>query len=142
MANVFTCRFCGFLLKSIKGYVDHQVFHRHEANSQYPCCVADCKRVFSKYSAFKMHVKGTLYHRHRKNPCETHLDIMPGPYTCDNSNCQKQCTDLRDLIAHLRSHLSKHEMVNCPFANCGKTFPSSTMQMIVEEMNSLHNICS
>lgn len=37
-------------------------------------------------------------------------------------NCKKQCIDLRDLIAHLKVHLSKHELVHCPFTNCNKAF--------------------
>ena len=108
----------------------------------------------------------------------------------------------QDLLAHFRLHLSKSELVNCPFAKCGKIFkarsatcsvdlvstasdvmesgtaenvpesvdmpddidlralytknlcmfymklqakyhiPSSTIQMIVEEINDLHAICS
>lgn len=117
MANVFPCRFCSLSLKSVKGYVDQQILHRHEANGQFPCCVADCKRVFFKYSAFKTHC-----YKHHKNPSVSELDIMQGPYTCENTSCQKQCTDLKDLLAHLRSHLSKSQLVNCPFAKYGKIF--------------------
>lgn len=117
MANVFTCRSCSLSLKSVKGYVDHQILNRHEAHGQFPCCVADCKHLLVKYSAFKTHC-----HRHHKNPSVSELDVMQGPYTCENTSCKKPCTDLKDLLAHLRSHLSKNELVNCPFANCGKTF--------------------
>lgn len=83
----------------------------------FPCCVADCKCLFVKYSAFKTHC-----YRHHNNPSVSELDIMQGPYTCENISCQKQYTDLKDHLAHLRSHLSKSELVNCPFAKCGKTF--------------------
>lgn len=117
MVKVFPCRFCSLSLTSVKCYVDHQILHRHEANAPFPCCVADCKCVFVKYSAFKTHC-----YRHHNNPSVSELDIMQGPYTCENVSCKKQCTDLKDLLAHLRSHLSKSELVNCPFAKCGKTF--------------------
>lgn len=117
MANVFTCLSCGLNLKSVKGYVDHQVLHRNDAHVQFPCWVADCKRQFVKYSAFKTHC-----YRHHKNPLVSELDVMQGPYTCSNTSCHKQCTDLKDLLTHLRSHLSKNELSNCPFGNCGKTF--------------------
>lgn len=60
--------------------------------------------------------------RHHNNPSVSELDIMQGPYTCENVSCQKQCTDLKDLLAHLRSHLFKSDLVKCPFAKCGKTF--------------------
>lgn len=93
MANVFPCRFCSLSLKSVKGYVDHQILHRHEANGQFPCCVADCKHVFFKYSAFKTHC-----YRHHKNPSVSELDIMQGPYICENTSCQKQCTDLKTFL--------------------------------------------
>lgn len=69
-----------------------------------------------KYSVFKTH-----WYRHHKNPSVSELDIMQGPYTCENISCQKQRTDLKDL-AHLRSHLSKSKLVNCSFAKCGKAF--------------------
>lgn len=117
MVKVFPCRFCNLSLGSVKCYVDHQILHGHEANTQFPCCFADCKFVFVKYSAFKTHC-----HRHHYNPSVSGLDTMQGPYTCENIGCQKVCTDLRDLLSHLRSHLSKRELVNCPFAKCGKTF--------------------
>lgn len=117
MASVFPCSFCGLSFKSVKFYVDHQALHRHEANAQFPCCVADCKGVFFKYSAFKTH-----YYRLHKKPPVSELDTMQGPFTCESTSCRRQCTDLKDLLAHLRSHLSKSELIKCPFAKCGKIF--------------------
>lgn len=112
----FTCRTCGISLKSIKSYVDHQILHRHETNTCFPCCFSDCKQKFTKYSAVKAHV----YRTHNKPVSQ--LDDTQGSYVCDNDNCKKQCTDLRDLVTHLKVHLSKRELVHCPFSNCNKVF--------------------
>ena len=43
-------------------------------------------------------------------------------FVCEDVNCKKQCTDLQDLLAHLKVHMSKNELVHCPFNNCNKAF--------------------
>lgn len=112
----FTCRSCGISVKTIKAYVDHQFLHRHDANRLYPCCFSECKRQFTKYTALKAHV----YRNH--NASVSQSDDPQGPFVCDNASCQKKCIDLKDLLAHIRLHLSKRELVHCPFTNCDKTF--------------------
>lgn len=109
----FTCRSCGMPLSRIKSYVNHQILHRYEANRNFPCCFSDCKQKFNKYTALKAHV----YRSH--NSTVSQLDNIPSTFVCDY--CKKQCIDLRDDLAHLKVHLSKHELVHCPFNNC-KTF--------------------
>ncbi|KAF3836763.1 hypothetical protein F7725_004227 [Dissostichus mawsoni] len=169
-------------LKTVKSYVDHQILHRHEANTYYPCCFIDCKQKFMKYTALKSHV----YRSH--NSRVSQVDDSHRSFVCEDVNCKKQCTDLQDLLAHLKVHMSKNELVHCPFNNCNKAFkivpnetetrmaqsesqsqvredtdlkslymrslclfymhlqakylvPSSTIQIIVEEINSLNGIC-
>lgn len=110
----YTCHSCGMPLSSIKSYVNHQILHRYEANRSFLCCFSDCKQKFNKYTALKAHV----YRSH--NSIVSQLDNAPSTFVCDN--CQKQCINLRDLLAHLKVHLTKHELVRCPFKNCNKAF--------------------
>lgn len=35
-------------------------------------------------------------------------------------HCKKKCIDLRDLVAYLKVHLNKDELVHCPFSNRNK----------------------
>ncbi|KAM7423445.1 hypothetical protein PAMA_000004 [Pampus argenteus] len=74
----FTCRSCGISLKSIKSSVDHQLLHRHEANSYYPCCLADCKQKFTKYTALKAHV-----YRSHNSPVSQFEDSQRS-FVCDD----------------------------------------------------------
>lgn len=116
MASYFACQHCGISLNTLKGYVNHQTLHRHEANAQYPCCFSDCKQHFRTFSAFKAHV----YRKHRTPTSQ--IPYMDVPLKCGTSDCQIQCTQIKDLLGHLKSHLLKNEMVKCPFSNCGKMF--------------------
>lgn len=93
--------------------------------------MTDCKRIFVKYRALKTH-----FHRHHKNPSVTTVHYARSQAPCENTNCQKQCTDLKDLLAHLRSHLSKSELVNCPFASCGKIF--KTWSSFTSHISRIH----
>lgn len=99
----FTCRSCGMSLKSIKSYVDHQMLHRHEANSSYPYFFSDCKQKFTKSTALKDYVYRS------QNSSVSQLDDTQRPFVCDDVNCKKQCIDPTDLLAYLKVHLSKHE---------------------------------
>ncbi|KAA0721578.1 hypothetical protein E1301_Tti023627 [Triplophysa tibetana] len=75
-----------------------------------------CKCKFSKYNALKAHV-----YRHHKIP-HTHFDDSTGMFVCNNTDCQQQFTDMNNVLSHLRSHLSKRELVCCPFEKCDKKF--------------------
>ncbi|KAF3856783.1 hypothetical protein F7725_017506, partial [Dissostichus mawsoni] len=112
----FNCCSCVITLKTVKSYVDHQILHRHEANTYYPCCFIDCKQKFMKYTALKSHV----YRSH--NSRVSQVDDSHRSFVCEDVNCKKQCTDLQDLLAHLKVHMSKNELVHCPFNNCNKAF--------------------
>ncbi|KAF3836764.1 hypothetical protein F7725_004228 [Dissostichus mawsoni] len=47
------------------------------------------------------------------------VDDSHRSFVCEDVNCKKQCTDLQDLLAHLKVHMSKNELVHCPFNNSG-----------------------
>lgn len=47
---------------------------------------------------------------------------LHGPFSCQVTNCQKQLTDLSDLLGHLKFHISKREEVHCPFKNYDRSF--------------------
>lgn len=76
------------------------------------CCIAGCKLWFRNYNAFKK-VMFTLI-----------IGSYPlhGPFSCQVTNCQKQLTDLSDLLGHLKFHISKREEVHCPFKNYDRSF--------------------
>lgn len=67
-----------------------------------------------------MALKAHVYRSH--NSPVSQLDDTQTSYICDDINCKKQCIDLRDLLAHLKVHLNKHELVHWPFSNCNKAF--------------------
>lgn len=112
----FSCRVCGLSLSSIKGYVNHQILHQHETNGYYSCCYVDCNQKFSKYTALKSHV----YHSHHTSLSQ--CNETQTSFVCDVADCKKQCIDLKDLLAHLKVHLTRHESVCCPFRHCTKVF--------------------
>ena len=74
------------------------------------------KQKFTKYTALKAHV-----YRSHNSPVLLFEDTQRS-FVCDDVHCKKTCIDLRDLVAHLKVHLNKHELVHCPFSNCNKTF--------------------
>ena len=117
-SKTFTCPTCSISVKTLKAYVDHQSLHKNEANGQYLCCIVGCKSRFIKYSAFKSH----MYRTHRQSCSMSHNETVQGPFQCEKPNCQKLCVDLKDLLTHLKSHLSNREDVHCPFKACGKIY--------------------
>ncbi len=115
--NAFTCPICGISMETVKGYVNHQKLHTNEAHGEYACCVIGCKSKFTKYNSFKSHML-----RHHRRSSVSQCETVQGPLKCEKPHCQKQCIDLKDLLDHLKLHVSKKEEVKCPFKGCGKAF--------------------
>lgn len=74
----------------------------------------------NKNSPSTLPIKAHVYHFY--NSPVSQLDDTQRPFICDDVNCRKQCIDLRDLVAHLKEHLSNHELIHCPFRSCNRTF--------------------
>lgn len=96
----------------------HQGLHKNEPNYQYACCMESCKFQFRNCNAFKCHV----YRHHWRSSTVSQSHTLQSPFLCQLPHCQKQLMDLKDLLCHLKSHISRREVVNCPFKDCDKTF--------------------
>lgn len=127
--------FCDSAFTSLKRYVNHQSLHKNEANGLYPCCRVGCKYKFTRYNAFKAHV-----YRHHDKSCDLQFDTVQGSFCCQIAQCHSQCVDVKELLAHLRLHLSKKEKVCCPFKACGKTF--SLRSSFTAQVSRKHKIVS
>lgn len=118
MPKDYTCRSCGATVNTLKGYVMHQGLHKNEPHYQYACCMESCKFQFRNYNAFKCHV----YRHHRRSSTVSQCQTLQAPFLCQLPHCQKQLVDLKDLLRHLKSHISRREVAHCPFKDCDKTF--------------------
>lgn len=179
----FTCRSCGISLKSIKSYVDHQILHRHETavfhaafqtankNSQSTvkanvhrthnkpvsqlddtqgsyvhlskrelvhCPFNNCSKVFKVKSSFTSHVSRTHKHENDANTRFTSVSLPNETETGTNQNeNQSQAAEDIDIRPLYMRNLCLFYMQ----LQAKNLVPSSTLQMIVEEINALNNIC-
>lgn len=103
---MFSCNFCGKLVKTLRGYVLHCKRHRNEPRCLFKCSRAGCKQTFNQYGAFKVH----FYRRHNITaPINVAVRTAVTVFKCTMASCGRQCHDIKDLKAHLKEH------------NCGRT---------------------
>lgn len=112
---MFTCKYCHIHLKTLKSYVDHYRFHKNEAHPSFCCGIIGCMRDFVTYNAFKSHI----YRNHTEYSPSPQVKSVLSSFKCENVLCEKQC---KDLLAHLRTHMTGGQKVNCPFSGCNRTF--------------------
>lgn len=118
----FHCTFCDYNAKSISGYIIHLHRHRNSPNVRFLCPYPWCMRTFHSLSGLKSHVYRN--HQQLQNSFYQAHDIREGQVElkCRDPLCQKQLGNYRDLMKHLKMHLSQHEPVICPFWNCKKQY--------------------
>lgn len=115
------CQLCNVQFETIKKYVQHCRTHRHDINVTFPCFVHGCTQISHTYKGLTSHI--SRYHK------DMQLEILSSKYQSSGINvrcvlefCQHRCSDLQDLMAHLRQHIVTGLKVNCPFDNCDRLF--------------------
>ena len=81
--------------------------------SPLPCLYNDCICTFQSVNALKIHL--TWAHTNTVVLSESQAACVT--FICPKCGFKEPFNDKR-LLSHLRSHLKKHEMVDCPFNNC------------------------
>lgn len=95
---MYSCSICGALFLSVKAHVVHCKLHHNEPRTFFKCVDVSCKRVFSKYPAFKAH-----YYRHRQSLISQ--DLATAFLKCTVPLCECQCGDVKELVAYLKVHI-------------------------------------
>ena len=65
------------------------------------------------YGAFKAH----FYRKHNASP-PLNITVRTVAFKCIMALCERQCQDTKDLIAHLKEHISEGREVSCPVKEC------------------------
>lgn len=113
------CQFCDSAFESVLSYCQHMKMHSHVPNANFKCGIPDCPRRFKKFAAFKAHI----FRDHKNRDTKMSAEQLGNAYTliCDIGVCQERCSDLRNFILHLKSHIKEGTRVPCPF-KCNKSF--------------------
>lgn len=112
------CKFCTASAGTRAGLLRHYRLQHSQFSrvSPLPCLYDSCICTFQSFNALKIHL--SRFHKEVTSGglCqELQLGVV---FTCPL--CEfKQPFSEEALLGHLRSHLRKHEMVTCPYKNCG-----------------------
>ncbi|XP_071943870.1 uncharacterized protein [Antedon mediterranea] len=114
------CPTCTIQLSSIKEYVKHSRTHIHHRNARFPCCFPRCIRTFYTYKGLTSHISRD----HSDIHCQSQVDYRNiGVYVyCMFDFCRSKCSDVKDLISHLKTHIASGLKVDCPFDQCTGNF--------------------
>lgn len=107
----YYCKICRYVHTRKNLITHYRVKHKLNRTGTLTCFYPKCCECFRSFSAFNLHV-------HRKHKSQTFKDII----TC--SVCKNHSTrSPKDFIHHLQVvHLSKYELITCPFIKCDFTF--------------------
>lgn len=111
------CQFCDRAFESLSTFCQHMKIHSHVHNTVFKCGIPDCPRTFKKFTAFKAHIFRDHKERPSKKPVEQLIDAL----VCDIGECREKCSDLKNFVLHLKSHIKEGIRVPCPF-KCNKNF--------------------
>ncbi|XP_072048208.1 uncharacterized protein [Amphiura filiformis] len=121
-----TCSICGKQSLTIKKYVNHCRSHIHDRNSRFPCCVPTCIRTCYTYKGLTSHIArehNDYFTTYRPNQLQANEYRNVGiTVRCTLEFCQRKCSDLKELLAHSKEHLTGGLRVSCPFSQCDKLF--------------------
>ncbi len=120
LTKMLCCQFCDRSFESVLSFCQHMKIHSRVPNADFKCGVPDCSRKFKKYTAFK----ASIFRDHKKRAKKTSVDqlgIDASTLVCDIDVCQEKCSDLKNFILHLKSHIKEGTRVPCPFT-CNKNF--------------------
>lgn len=110
---VWKCKLCAAAFDQRAQLLQHYRLRHSNLSSisPLPCVYDDCICTFQSINALKIHL--TRIHAKTVGPSQAQCVT----FIC--SKCGfKQPFNEKSLLSHLRSHLKKHEMVDCPFKNC------------------------
>ena len=117
---MYHCKQCAHESKTIIGFTNHMKLHSNAANCPFTCGVPNCTRAFSKFAAFKSH----LYRDHKgyKSDKSTTDEPTGTTLSCQIEFCQGIFTNVKELLNHLKGHITEGRKITCPFRACEKTF--------------------
>lgn len=118
---MYACKTCTFKTLSPRAYALHYRFHRNANNVNFPCAVESCVELFSSYKTFVRHISSQHSGYNRAVSKYYHVNTavkMP----CNPTLCKEICSDLGELVKHLKKHIDSGVSVICPYQNCGKLF--------------------
>lgn len=95
----------------------HCKLHRNEPHCLFNCVFSGCKQTFTRYGAFKAH----FYRKHNAS-LPLNITVRTVAFKCIMALCERQCQDTKDLIAHLKEHISEGREVSCPVKECTNVF--------------------
>lgn len=108
------CKLCAAAFDKRAQALEHYRLHHSSVSSvsPLPCLHDDCVSTFQSVNALKIHLSRIhTQTKHGVNPVESVSFVCP--------KCGfKQPFNYKTMLGHLRAHLKKHEMLDCPFKNC------------------------
>src|SRR6218665_2910928 len=114
----YRCQSCNYETKIMKRYVLHCKLHSNAANQRFCCGIPGCTRQFSTYSSFNSHI--TRLHVETRKVASSCSDYMK--FSCPIAFCKQTCSNLKEFLQHLQSHVKCGTKVFCPFVKCKKEF--------------------
>ena len=115
------CRICDHQLHSVKDYLKHCRGHYNDRNARFYCCVPACIRTTYTYKGLVTH----LNREHRDFECQSQKNMYRNvgvSVRCVLDFCQRKCVDLKEMLTHLKEHLSSGLKLCCPFKQCSGLF--------------------
>nr|XP_046250889.1 uncharacterized protein LOC124062276 isoform X2 [Scatophagus argus] len=136
LAKMLTCHFCSKKLETLRGYVLHCKVHRNEPHPFFRCVGTDCKRTFCTYAAFKGH----FYRVHNAPEPSITAGAVVTDFKCAVSLCECKFDTVKELISHLKKHITEGQTVPCPITGCENAF--TVKSSFTAHMSRKHRKCS
>lgn len=136
LAKMLTCHFCSKTLETLRGYVLHCKVHRNEPHPFFKCVGTDCKRTFCTYAAFKGH----FYRVHNAPEPSITAGAVVTDFKCSISLCECKFNTVKELISHLKNHITEGRTVPCPITGCENAF--TVKSSFTAHMSRKHRKCS
>ena len=122
---MYACNICNTSVRSLKAYVCHLRLHRNASHLRFRCCVGNCPKTFASFAAFSTHVSryhSSLKHQETNNECQDKNVSLH----CSQQYCDQGFAGVKQLLCHLKIHLADHNVVLCPFSNCGRSYSNKS----------------
>ena len=121
------CNTCDKKCKNLSEYVTHCRTHRHDNNTRFSCCIPGCIRTFYTYKSLVSHISrnhNDSKHSNESQLTQVGLQVRDAgiDVECMLTVCKHRCSDLKELMSHLRGHIDSGLKIPCPFDPCGKQF--------------------
>ena len=117
------CNVCDKQCRILSDYMTHCRTHRHDNNIRFSCCIPGCIRTFYTYNGLFSHISRNHNDCEQSNESKlTQVRYSGINVQCMLTVCKHICSDLKELMSHLRDHIDSGLMIPCPFDPCGKQF--------------------